>query len=238
MPQFGIRGTCDDATGCGGGEPERDRGRAGGGDPIEEAANNRSRARESGEEIAASDQDALAELLEVGRDGAEEIRFVGDPADGNSSGDRFPAAPFHAHRSPFFRQGDGGRRCGAASTHCNTGIADWAQLDRVYCVGRQPVPRTPADEGAHVSIPAEFFEMRDVAIAAAREAGAAIRAVAEQGVKEIVFKGEGKRDLVTEADKRSEQIIIDAITRRYPDHRILAEEGTGTGGAGAIPLDR
>ena len=93
-----------------------------------------------------------------------------------------------------------------------------------------------------MSIPAEFFEMRDVAIAAAREAGAAIRAVAEQGVREIVFKGEGKRDLVTEADKRSEQIIIDAITRRYPDHRILAEEGTGTGGAGAYrwivdPLD-
>ena len=53
----------------------------------------------------------------------------------------------------------------------------------------------------------------DVAIAAAREAGAAIRAVAERGVREIVFKGEGKRDLVTEADKRSEQIIIDAITQ-------------------------
>ncbi len=93
-----------------------------------------------------------------------------------------------------------------------------------------------------MSIPAEFFEMRDVAIAAAREAGAAIRAVAAQGVKEIVFKGEGKRDLVTEADKRSERIIIDAITRRYPDHRILAEEGTGVGGNGAYrwivdPLD-
>ncbi|MDQ6832113.1 MAG: inositol monophosphatase [Chloroflexota bacterium] len=88
----------------------------------------------------------------------------------------------------------------------------------------------------------ELVEMCDVAIAAAREAGAAIQAVAEQGVKEIVFKGEGKRDLVTEADKRSEQIIIDAITRRYPDHRILAEEGTGTGGNGAYrwivdPLD-
>jgi len=86
------------------------------------------------------------------------------------------------------------------------------------------------------------MEMRDVAIAAAREAGAAVRAVAEQGVKQIVFKGEGKRDLVTEADKRSEQIIIDAIARRYPDHRILAEEGTSTGGNGAYrwivdPLD-
>ena len=70
----------------------------------------------------------------------------------------------------------------------------------------------------------------------------AVRAVSERGVREIVFKGEGKRDLVTEADKQSEQIIIDAIRSRYPDHRILAEEGTSTGGEGAIrwivdPLD-
>jgi myo-inositol-1(or 4)-monophosphatase len=83
-----------------------------------------------------------------------------------------------------------------------------------------------------VSIPEEYIEFRNVAIAAAREAGAAIRAVAEAGVREVVFKGEGKRDLVTEADKRSEQIIIDAIRSRYPDHRILAEEGTSTGGEG------
>jgi myo-inositol-1(or 4)-monophosphatase len=83
-----------------------------------------------------------------------------------------------------------------------------------------------------VSIPDTYIEFRNVAIAAAREAGAAIRAVAEAGVREIVFKGEGKRDLVTEADKRSEQIIIDAIHSRYPDHRILAEEGTSTGGEG------
>ncbi|MGI8854548.1 MAG: inositol monophosphatase family protein [Thermomicrobiales bacterium] len=83
-----------------------------------------------------------------------------------------------------------------------------------------------------MSIPEEYIEFRNVAIAAAREAGAAIRAVAEAGVREVAFKGEGKRDLVTEADKRSEQIIIDAIQSRYPDHRILAEEGTSTGGEG------
>lgn len=93
-----------------------------------------------------------------------------------------------------------------------------------------------------MSGPGEFIEFRDVAIAAAREAGAALRAVAERGVRDVSFKGEGKRDLVTEADKRSEQIIIDAILRRYPDHRILAEEGTSTGGNGEFrwivdPLD-
>ena len=93
-----------------------------------------------------------------------------------------------------------------------------------------------------MAIPDAYIEFRNVAIAAAREAGAAIRAVSEAGVREVVFKGEGKRDLVTEADKRSEQIIIDAITGRYPDHRILAEEGTSTGGDGEFrwivdPLD-
>ena len=93
-----------------------------------------------------------------------------------------------------------------------------------------------------MSIPQDLIELRDVAIGAAREAGAAIRAVAERGARDIRFKGEGKRDLVTEADKQSEQTIIDAITQRFPDHRILAEEGTSTGGAGAYrwiidPLD-
>jgi myo-inositol-1(or 4)-monophosphatase len=85
-------------------------------------------------------------------------------------------------------------------------------------------------------------ELRDVAVSAAQAAGAAIRAVAEAGVQNVLFKGEGKRDLVTEADKGSEQIIVDAITNRFPDHRILAEEGTSTGGTGAYrwiidPLD-
>lgn len=85
-------------------------------------------------------------------------------------------------------------------------------------------------------------EIREVAVAASQAAGAAIRAVAEAGVQNILFKGEGKRDLVTEADKRSEQIIVDAITGRFPDHRILAEEGTSTGGTGEYrwiidPLD-
>jgi myo-inositol-1(or 4)-monophosphatase len=97
-------------------------------------------------------------------------------------------------------------------------------------------------EGAPVAAGTIEEELREVAVGAAQAAGAAIRAVAEAGVQSIVFKGEGKRDLVTEADKRSEQIIVDAITGRFPDHRILAEEGTSTGGSGEYrwiidPLD-
>lgn len=83
-------------------------------------------------------------------------------------------------------------------------------------------------------VTAEMIEeaLREVAVGAALAAGAAIRAVAEVGVREVMFKGEGKRDLVTEADKQSERIIVDAIIRRFPDHRILAEEGTSVGGNG------
>src|SRR5260370_27663622 len=104
------------------------------------------------------------------------------------------------------------------------------------------MPRSGANGGTRSLESGILYEMRDVAVVAAREAGMAIRAVSERGVRDIVFKGEGKRDLVTEADKNSEQIIIDAIRSRYPDHRILAEEGTSTGGEDAVrwivdPLD-
>src|SRR5947209_7281225 len=97
-------------------------------------------------------------------------------------------------------------------------------------------------EGVPVAAETIEAELRDVAVGAVQAAGAAIRAVSEAGVQNVLFKGEGKRDLVTEADKRSEQIIVDAITGRFPDHRILAEEGTSAGGAGEYrwiidPLD-
>lgn len=39
-------------------------------------------------------------------------------------------------------------------------------------------------------------------------------------------------DLVTEFDRRSEQLLVDEIQRAHPDHHILAEEG---GGVGADP---
>jgi myo-inositol-1(or 4)-monophosphatase len=47
-------------------------------------------------------------------------------------------------------------------------------------------------------------------------------------VRTVGYKGEV--DLVTEYDKRSERLIVDAITRRFPEHTVLAEEGA-TGGA-------
>ena len=42
--------------------------------------------------------------------------------------------------------------------------------------------------------------------------------------KKIEYKGEV--DLVTEVDKQSEKVIVDFLTSRFPQHSILAEEGT------------
>jgi len=42
---------------------------------------------------------------------------------------------------------------------------------------------------------------------------------------QISYKGDV--DLVTQADKRSEQAIVSRLTKYFPDHSIAAEEGTG-----------
>ena len=55
----------------------------------------------------------------------------------------------------------------------------------------------------------------------AREAGAVLRELNKRGVT-AEYKGE--IDLVTEADRASEHLILDRIRAAYPDHAILAEE--------------
>jgi len=64
----------------------------------------------------------------------------------------------------------------------------------------------------------------DVAIAAAREAGAVLLAEHSRPQK-ITYKGDV--DLVTETDKRSEAIVVGRLRREFPDQRIVAEEGSG-----------
>ncbi len=69
----------------------------------------------------------------------------------------------------------------------------------------------------------DFDTMLLVAADAARQAGTVL---AEHigGQREISFKGE--IDLVTEMDRRSEQIVVSIIRSSFPDHGILAEEET------------
>ncbi|HKX31202.1 MAG TPA: inositol monophosphatase family protein [Blastocatellia bacterium] len=69
--------------------------------------------------------------------------------------------------------------------------------------------------------------MLDLAIRAAREAGALLRDYAARGFQ---ITNKGRIDLVTEADLASEQHLTRLIASHYPEHYILAEEsGIGPG---------
>lgn len=83
-------------------------------------------------------------------------------------------------------------------------------------------------------------ELLTLAEAIARTAGAVLRerfALA----RTIDFKGENRADLVTDADRASEAVILEWLAREVPQHAVLAEE-TGAWGQGAFtwyvdPLD-
>jgi myo-inositol-1(or 4)-monophosphatase len=70
----------------------------------------------------------------------------------------------------------------------------------------------------------------DVAIAAAREAGAVLHAESSRP-KKISYKGEV--DIVTESDRRSEALIVARLRENFPRHAIIAEEGGGSAAEGA-----
>jgi myo-inositol-1(or 4)-monophosphatase len=75
--------------------------------------------------------------------------------------------------------------------------------------------------GGDVIEPADLLSL---AMDAARESGAMLREKLGTPL-EIQFK-KGPSDLVTDADKASEALIAAKVRSKYPDHRILAEEGT------------
>ena len=60
---------------------------------------------------------------------------------------------------------------------------------------------------------------------------------------DLRYKGD-EVDLVTQADKRSERLIVERLTKYFPDHAVASEEGTGHESASAsefrwhvVPLD-
>jgi myo-inositol-1(or 4)-monophosphatase len=67
----------------------------------------------------------------------------------------------------------------------------------------------------------------EVAVETAIEAGGILLAEFDRPVK-ISYKGEV--DLVTQADRRSEDAIVSRVRRYFPKHSIVAEEGTGQEG--------
>ena len=64
----------------------------------------------------------------------------------------------------------------------------------------------------------------ETAAAIAREAGTLI---AGFGERRIGFELKGAFDLVTEADRASERLIVESLRRHFPSHAIVAEEGSG-----------
>jgi len=69
-------------------------------------------------------------------------------------------------------------------------------------------------------------EILQLAIKAARQAGDTLMSM--YGKAAIREKG-ATQNLVTEADLAAEKLITDLIRARYPDHRLLLEEGQSTG---------
>ena len=74
--------------------------------------------------------------------------------------------------------------------------------------------------------PDPYEHARDVATAAALEAGHLIRAQAGR-VSDVREKG--KHDLVTEIDEEAQRIILRRLKADFPDYDVLAEEGTDLG---------
>ncbi len=66
------------------------------------------------------------------------------------------------------------------------------------------------------------------AIAAAKIGGAVLLERLET-VRTVSFKGPGRSNLLTDADRASEEAIVRHLTSAFPGHAILAEEGGGAG---------
>lgn len=64
--------------------------------------------------------------------------------------------------------------------------------------------------------------MRELLLNVADEAGRVLLEMFDRG---IAIEYKGACDLVTEADRRAEALIVSRVRERFPDHDILAEEG-------------
>src|SRR5579871_1588723 len=58
----------------------------------------------------------------------------------------------------------------------------------------------------------------------AREAGALLSKYFE---RRVAFELKGEHDLVTEADRASESLVVERLRSHFPSHSIVAEEGGG-----------
>jgi myo-inositol-1(or 4)-monophosphatase len=75
-----------------------------------------------------------------------------------------------------------------------------------------------------VEVQLDISRTADFVLALARQAGALLRERFSSGYQ---VDHKGGRELVTEVDMASEQLIVTAIQERFPDHTVEAEEGSG-----------
>ena len=66
------------------------------------------------------------------------------------------------------------------------------------------------------------------AVEIAREAGILLASYFE---RRVAFELKGEFDLVTEADRASEKLVVERLCSHFPSHAIVAEEGSGHPGA-------
>jgi myo-inositol-1(or 4)-monophosphatase len=77
---------------------------------------------------------------------------------------------------------------------------------------------------------ARHQELLDAAVAASQAGARVLRSYFRSAGLEVARKGDN--DFVTRADRESEAAVLGEIRRRFPGHRILAEEGGGAGSGG------
>src|SRR4029434_3407451 len=81
------------------------------------------------------------------------------------------------------------------------------------------------DEGKKI-MPADrqlLIEAEAVCVQAVRQAGAVLLAYFCQPLR-FEFKEKGQQSPVTEADRRSEELLRAALTQAFPEHGIIGEE--------------
>ena len=73
----------------------------------------------------------------------------------------------------------------------------------------------------------QLQEIQKAVMHIALDAGHTLLQYAEQPIQQATKSSDV--DIVTAADKATEELLIKELTRRYPDHHIIGEEGGGTG---------
>src|SRR5919202_3774732 len=80
--------------------------------------------------------------------------------------------------------------------------------------------------GGRASMPADrqlLMEAEAVCVQAVRQAGAVLLEYFRQPLS-VDFKEKGQQSPVTEADRRSEELLRDALRQAFPEHGIIGEE--------------